>query len=186
MPFVTRRSALALAMLGIVGCGVVAGAVWSGLYDIGADAPHTRPVHSLLGLLTMFSGLLIYAVFRRYLQSMHVVRPIMVVLVLANLVNIGANWLLIQGHWGFPALGVVGAAYATVVSRLFIAAALFAIVVYRERDRPSGGHERQGADVAAFLQAAGGFACSAFRLRQQIRQGAGRLPRPAGGGAGSL
>ena len=82
--------------------------------------------------------LLIYAVFRRYLQAMHVVRPIMVVLVLANLVNIGANWLLIEGHWGFPALGVVGSAYATVLSRLVIAVALFGIVVFRERDRPSG------------------------------------------------
>jgi len=85
--------------------------------------------------------LLVYAVFRRYLQAMHVVRPIMVVLVLANLVNIGANWLLIEGHWGFPAQGVVGSAYATVLSRLVIAASLFGIVVYRERNRPSGLHD---------------------------------------------
>ncbi|MDE6241867.1 MAG: MATE family efflux transporter [Anaeroplasmataceae bacterium] len=33
----------------------------------------------------------------------------------ANLVNIGLNWLLIEGHWGFPELGIGGAAIATVI-----------------------------------------------------------------------
>lgn len=36
--------------------------------------------------------------------------------VVGSLVNILGNWLLISGHWGFPALGVNGAAIATVVS----------------------------------------------------------------------
>jgi mono/diheme cytochrome c family protein len=48
MPFVTRKSAVALAALGIVGAAIVAGTVWSGVYDIGADSPHTRPVFALL------------------------------------------------------------------------------------------------------------------------------------------
>jgi MATE family multidrug resistance protein len=82
-----------------------------------------------------------YLVFRRYLQAMNIVRPIMVALVLANLVNVAANWLLIEGRWGLPALGVVGAAYATVSSRLFLAAYMFAIVLRRERQRPSGLHD---------------------------------------------
>ncbi|MDE6660266.1 MAG: MATE family efflux transporter [Anaeroplasmataceae bacterium] len=33
----------------------------------------------------------------------------------ANLVNIGLNYLLIEGHWGFPELGIAGAAIATVI-----------------------------------------------------------------------
>ncbi len=33
----------------------------------------------------------------------------------ANLVNIGLNYLLIEGHWGFPQMGIAGAAIATVV-----------------------------------------------------------------------
>lgn len=36
--------------------------------------------------------------------------------VVASLVNILGNWLLISGHWGFPALGVEGAAISTVIS----------------------------------------------------------------------
>jgi MATE family multidrug resistance protein len=85
--------------------------------------------------------LLAYAVFRRYLQAMNIVRPIMLALVAANLVNVAANWVLIYGRFGMPALGVVGAAYATVLSRVVLAVFLFAVIVYRERDRPSGLHD---------------------------------------------
>jgi mono/diheme cytochrome c family protein len=48
MPFVTRRSAFVLAALAVVAAALVAGAVWSGVYDIGADTPHTRPVYALI------------------------------------------------------------------------------------------------------------------------------------------
>ena len=92
-------------------------------------------------LLWSTPPLLAYAVFRRYLQAMHVVRPVMYGLVAANLVNVAANWVLIYGRFGFPALGVVGAAYATVLSRLAVAVFLFFVIVYRERDRPSGLHD---------------------------------------------
>ncbi|MEZ5315965.1 MAG: MATE family efflux transporter [Vicinamibacterales bacterium] len=82
-----------------------------------------------------------YMVFRRYLQAMHVVRAIMVALVGANVVNVAANWLLIEGRLGAPALGVVGAAWATVSSRLFLALFLLGLVIWRERERPSGLHD---------------------------------------------
>jgi hypothetical protein len=61
--------------------------------------------------------LLVYAALRRYLQGMHVVRPIMFALISANLVNAAGNWVLIYGHLGFPALGVEGSAWATTVAR---------------------------------------------------------------------
>ncbi len=92
----------------------------------------------LTHLLWSTAPLLAYAVCRRYLQAMHIVRPVMYALVLANLVNLALNWLLIQGRWGFPAMGVVGSAWATVFSRIAMAAFLFGVIVYRERDRPSG------------------------------------------------
>ncbi len=40
-------------------------------------------------------------------------KPSMVYNTIANLVNICFNWLLINGHWGFPRLEVVGASIAT-------------------------------------------------------------------------
>jgi MATE family multidrug resistance protein len=85
--------------------------------------------------------LMAYVVFRRYLQAMNIVRPILVALVVANLVNLAANWILVYGRFGFPALGVVGSAYATVFSRLVLAVFLFGVIVLRERERPSGLHD---------------------------------------------
>ncbi len=65
--------------------------------------------------------LLLYSAFRRYLQGMGVVRPIMVALVTANIVNVAANWVLIFGHLGAPAMGVRGSAWATVFARIVMA-----------------------------------------------------------------
>jgi len=72
--------------------------------------------------------LLLYAAFRRYLQGMHVVRPVMFALVTANLVNAGGNWVLIYGHLGMPALGVEGSAWATNLARVWMAAFLYAAI----------------------------------------------------------
>jgi multidrug resistance protein, MATE family len=81
--------------------------------------------------------LLLYAAFRRYLQGMGIVRPVMIALFTANALNAAANWVLIFGNLGAPAMGVRGAAWATVISRVGMAAFLLAVIVYRERrDRP--------------------------------------------------
>ena len=76
--------------------------------------------------------LLFYTAFRRYLQAMNSVRPITVALVTANLVNVTVNWVLIHGHLGFPALGATGAAWATVLSRIYMAAVLLVAIVVRD------------------------------------------------------
>lgn len=79
-------------------------------------------------------SLLIYFCLRRYLQAMGVVRPVMWVLLTANLVNLAGNWLLIFGRLGLPALGVTGSAWATCWSRVYMAAGLAAILVWRDPD----------------------------------------------------
>lgn len=82
--------------------------------------------------------LLLYAAFRRYLQGMAVVRPVMVALFAANIANVFFNWLLIFGRLGAPALGVRGAGWATVASRLAMAGFLLTSIVLRERGRGPG------------------------------------------------
>ena len=77
--------------------------------------------------------LLFYVAFRRYLQAMHIVRAVTYTLIAANIVNAIANWLLIFGHYGAPRLGVTGAAWATLASRVVMAAALFGVILDRER-----------------------------------------------------
>jgi MATE family multidrug resistance protein len=82
--------------------------------------------------------LLVYFAFRRYLQGLGVVRPIMVTLIVANLINFAGNWLLIEGHLGAPALGVAGSAWATVLARVVMAASLFVVILRRERPQQPG------------------------------------------------
>jgi MATE family multidrug resistance protein len=65
------------------------------------------------GVLPFF----LFIVLRQSLQSMHLTRPIMITIVVANLANAGLNWVLIFGHLGAPRLGVVGSAWATTSSR---------------------------------------------------------------------
>ena len=48
MPFVTRKSLLTLSILSGIAVVAVAGFVWSGVYNVGADDHHTRPVYALM------------------------------------------------------------------------------------------------------------------------------------------
>jgi MATE family multidrug resistance protein len=84
-------------------------------------------------------SLLFYAAFRRYLQGIHIVRPIMYALISANIVNAGANAILIYGRLGAPALGVTGSAWATCIARLYMAAFLY-VAVRREHRRRGASH----------------------------------------------
>jgi MATE family multidrug resistance protein len=77
--------------------------------------------------------LLLHTAFRRYLQGMGVVRPVTAALAVANVLNACVNWVLIFGRFGAPALGVAGAAWATVAARCVMAAVLFSTIAYRER-----------------------------------------------------
>jgi len=79
--------------------------------------------------------LLLYAGFRRYLQGLHVVKPVMFALITANLVNAAGNWVLIYGHLGLPAMGVQGSAWATDLARAYMAAFLYITIriVHRRR-----------------------------------------------------
>ena len=69
---------------------------------------------------------LLFVVFRQTLQSMSRTAPIVIAILGANLVNAGLNWVLIYGHAGLPAMGVVGSAWATTISRGLLAAGLWA------------------------------------------------------------
>jgi MATE family multidrug resistance protein len=81
------------------------------------------------GLLPLF----LFTAFRRYLQAIDIVKPVTFVLVSANLINFVGNWVLMYGHWGAPAMGLEGSGYATSVSRLYMAVAMFAAVLWEER-----------------------------------------------------
>jgi MATE family multidrug resistance protein len=83
-------------------------------------------------LLWSLPLLLIYTVFRRYLQGLHHVRPVTFALVSSNAVNALGNWILIYGHWGAPAMGIRGSALSTVFARVYLAGVLMYAVLRRD------------------------------------------------------
>src|ERR1700683_4087305 len=73
--------------------------------------------------------LLMFFVFRRYLQGMNLAKPVMFALVSANLVNLLGNWSFVYGHLGFRAMGTVGSGWSTCVARTYMALVLVAYCV---------------------------------------------------------
>ena len=61
---------------------------------------------------------LVVTVLQSYLSALHRTQVVLWVTLVAVAVNIGINWALIFGNWGFPELGVQGAAVATVTVQI--------------------------------------------------------------------
>lgn len=72
---------------------------------------------------------------RSFVAALERPRAAMVVTLLAVGLNALANWLLIFGNGGFPALGVVGAGWASTLSNAFMFAALLAFILWDRRFR---------------------------------------------------
>jgi MATE family multidrug resistance protein len=69
----------------------------------------------------------VFVVLRQTLQAHHRVLPIGITIVVANLVNVALNYAWIYGNFGFPAMGVIGSAWATTVSRWLMAVLMLAL-----------------------------------------------------------
>jgi len=86
------------------------------------------------GIIPGVPAFLVFVVLRQTLQSMGIVRPAMVAMVVGNAVNFAGDYVLIFGHFGAPALGVAGSAYATSLGRWVMLAVL--ILASRRDLRP--------------------------------------------------
>jgi len=67
-----------------------------------------------------------FVVLRQTLQAHHRMAPIVLTIIVTNVLNAILNYAWIFGHFGFPALGVLGSAWATLVSRWLMALLLLA------------------------------------------------------------
>ena len=82
--------------------------------------------------------LALYFALRRYLQAMHIVKPVVFALISANLVNLAGNWALVYGHLGARAFGVAGSGWSTCISRAYMVVVLAVAAAYYDRKRSSG------------------------------------------------
>jgi MATE family multidrug resistance protein len=112
------------------------------LPGLGIDAGVVRDTRPYLHALNWSApALMVYFAFRRYLQAIDLVRPVMWTLVTANLVNLAGNWILVFGHLGAPRMGAEGSGWATCVSRAYMAAVLGVVIWRRDPElRKSSWH----------------------------------------------
>lgn len=71
---------------------------------------------------------LLFFIMSSFLEGTKRPLPGMVMILLANVINIFANYAFVYGHLGFPAMGAVGSAMATTLIRVVLAVGMFIIV----------------------------------------------------------
>jgi MATE family multidrug resistance protein len=73
---------------------------------------------------------MLFQSYRQFIEGLSFTRPAMYVTVLANLVNAFGNWILIYGNLGAPAMGLDGAGYSTLITRIFMALCIMGYVLW--------------------------------------------------------
>jgi len=79
--------------------------------------------------------LIIFQALKQFSEGLSQTKYPMYVTVVANVINIVLNYLLIYGTFGFPEMGIVGAAVGTLVSRVVMVILLWAIFRYKDKFR---------------------------------------------------
>ncbi|MFZ2322921.1 MAG: MATE family efflux transporter [Ignavibacteriaceae bacterium] len=77
--------------------------------------------------------LMIFQTYKQFIEGLSETKPAMIISLLANFINALANWVLIFGKWGFPELGLAGAAWATFSSRVFMAVVIMIYVMRNKK-----------------------------------------------------
>ncbi|MDR3118349.1 MAG: MATE family efflux transporter [Mediterranea sp.] len=104
-------------------------------------------------LIASLVAVMLFNGFKQFTDGITDTKTAMWILLGGNLFNIGGNYLLIYGKFGFPELGLLGAGVSTLLSRVLMVAA-FAVIFFRSsRFRPYRiGFGRLGFSVARFKE----------------------------------
>ncbi len=79
--------------------------------------------------------LIIFQGFKQFSDGLSMTKYPMYSTLLGNIINIILNYLLIFGKFGFPELGIVGAAYGTLVSRIIMVWYLWFLLKGKEKSK---------------------------------------------------
>ena len=76
---------------------------------------------------------MIFQTYRQFAEGLEKTRMAMIIVVGSNLLNIALNYILIFGKYGFPEMGLNGAGWATLISRVVMAVSMMLYVYYGKR-----------------------------------------------------
>lgn len=79
--------------------------------------------------------LIVFQAFKQFSDGLSMTRYPMYATILANVVNVFLNYVLIFGKFGFPELGIVGAAYGTLASRVVMVAYIWWLLKGKEKSK---------------------------------------------------
>lgn len=127
-----RQGLWAVTALGLVGMIVL----WNGdaaLRLVGQDEALIEGAMAYVrAAMWGYLPALWFLVLRAFVSSMERATPVLVITLLGVAMNAGANWLLMFGHLGLPALGLRGTGIATTLTNT---AMLLALALFIARDR---------------------------------------------------
>lgn len=84
-------------------------------------------VIAVLSIGIPMTGLMLSSTF--FLEGINRPLPGMIIMLIANIINIFLNWMLVWGHLGFDPMGVIGSAWATNIVRIFLALSLIIYIL---------------------------------------------------------
>jgi MATE family multidrug resistance protein len=79
--------------------------------------------------------LIIFQAFKQFSDGLSMTKYPMYATIIANIINVILNYVLIFGKFGFPQLGIVGAAYGTLISRFIMLGYLWYLLKNKEKSK---------------------------------------------------
>lgn len=83
---------------------------------------------------------MVFLSFKQFAEGLSRTRMAMAVSIICNLINIGLNYVFIFGKLGVAPMGIIGAGYATLISRCLMALSMGIYVMYNRRYAAYGLH----------------------------------------------
>ena len=75
---------------------------------------------------------ILFAVLQNFVSALSRPRPVLVIMAIAVAINAGANYVLMFGKWGLPALGVAGTGWASALTYWVMAIALLIYILWHK------------------------------------------------------
>jgi len=77
--------------------------------------------------------LLVFQNYRQFAEGLSLTKQAMQISITGNVINVGLNYILIFGKFGFEPMGLIGAGYATLISRILMAALMAGYIYFMPR-----------------------------------------------------
>ncbi|MFV0604826.1 MAG: MATE family efflux transporter [Niabella sp.] len=100
------------------------------LYHLGQNLEVVELAMPFLNIMSIsIIPMMLFMALKQFADGLQYTKTAMTLSVIAIPLNVFLNWLLIYGNWGLPRLELVGAGYATLITRTAIFIALGAVIL---------------------------------------------------------